>query len=300
MNKIIIEDYRPEWQPHFEALNKAWIEKYFVLEEIDRFVLSDPEEAILKDGGRILFAVYNGRVIGTVALKKADDHTLEMTKMAVDEAFQGMGAGKLLCRSAISKARETGVKELVLYTHSALKSALGIYEKLGFTEVPVEPGKYQRADIKMSINLYHMSSYHIKTGFENMDLAAIHRYLSMESYWAKGVPKETVEQSLRHSFCVGVFNGTEQVGFARLVTDYTTFAYLADVYILEPHRGKGLSKMLMQYLMDLDWTQKLRRMMLVTLDAHSLYSGFGFYSPEFPERVMEWRGIKTYNDPTKI
>lgn len=153
MNNIIIEDYRPEWQPYFEALNKAWIEKYFVLEEIDRFVLSDPEEAILKDGGTILFAVYNGRVIGTVALKKADDQTLEMTKMAVDEAFHGMGAGKLLCRSAISKARETGVKELVLYTHSALKPALDIYGKLGFIEVPVESGKYQRADIKMSINL---------------------------------------------------------------------------------------------------------------------------------------------------
>ena len=145
-----------------------------------------------------------------------------------------------------------------------------------------------------------MSSYHIQTGYENMDLKAIHRYLSGESYWAKGIPKETVEQALRHSFCVGVFFGSEQVGFARLITDYTTFAYLADVYILEAHRGKGLSKMLMQYLMNLDWTQKLRRMMLVTLDAHSLYSGFGFHTPEFPERVMERRGIKTYSDPEEV
>lgn len=132
-----------------------------------------------------------------------------------------------------------------------------------------------------------MSSYHIKTGYENMDLMAIHRFLSTESYWARGVPQETVEQSLRHSFCTGVFSGSEQAGFARLITDYTTFAYLADVYILEAHRGKGLSKMLMQHLMDLEWTQKLRRMMLVTNDAHSLYSRFGFHAPEFPERVME-------------
>lgn len=145
-----------------------------------------------------------------------------------------------------------------------------------------------------------MNSYHIQTGYENMDLTAIHRYLSGESYWAKGIPKETVEQALRHSFCVGVFDGSGQVGFARLITDYTTFAYLADVYILEPHRGKGLSKMLMQYLMDLDWTQKLRRMMLVTLDAHSLYRGFGFHAPEFPERVMERRGIKTYSDAEEV
>lgn len=153
MDKIVIEEYRPEWQPYFEALNKAWIEKYFVLEEIDRWVLSNPEEAILKGGGKVLFAVYNGQVIGTVALKKADNQTVEMNKMAVNEGFKGLGIGKLLCQSAISTAREMGMKELVLYTHSSLKPALGIYKKLGFTEVPVEAGKYKRADVKMSINL---------------------------------------------------------------------------------------------------------------------------------------------------
>lgn len=139
-----------------------------------------------------------------------------------------------------------------------------------------------------------MDNYQIRTGYENMDIKAIHRYLSTESYWAAGIPPETVKQSLRHSFCAGVFLDNEQVGFARLVTDYTTFAYLADVYILEAHRGKGLSKMLMQYLMDLEWVRKLRRMMLVTLDAHTLYSGFGFHGPEFPERVMERRGVRGY------
>lgn len=153
MNTIIIEEFRPEWKSYFEALNKAWIEKYFVLEEIDRWVLSNPEEAILKEGGKILFAVYNGQVIGTVALKMAGDQTVEMAKMAVNEAFHGLGAGQLLCRSAISTAREMGMKELVLYTHSSLKPAIGIYKKLGFTEVPVEAGKYKRADVKMSIKL---------------------------------------------------------------------------------------------------------------------------------------------------
>jgi len=153
MYKIVIEDYRLEWQPYFEALNMAWIEKYFVPEEIDRWVLSNPEEAILKDGGKILFAVNNGEVIGTVALKKADDESVEMTKMAVDEAFQGFGAGKLLCQSAISTAREMGMQELVLYTHSSLKTAIGIYKKLGFAEVQVEAGKYKRADVKMSMKL---------------------------------------------------------------------------------------------------------------------------------------------------
>jgi len=139
-----------------------------------------------------------------------------------------------------------------------------------------------------------MNTYYILTGYENMDISAIHRYLSTESYWAVGIPLETVEQSLRRSFCAGVFLDNEQVGFARLVTDYTTFAYLADVYILEAHRRKGLSKMLMQHIMDLEWVQKLRRMMLVTQDAHSLYSRFGFHTPEFPERVMERRGVRGY------
>ncbi|WP_374461922.1 GNAT family N-acetyltransferase [Chryseobacterium taeanense] len=153
MNTIHIEKYRPEWKPYFEKFNRAWIEKYFVMEDIDKYVLSNPEEAILKDGGEILFAVYSGKVIGTVALKKMDDETMELTKMAVDENYRGIGAGKMLCKSAIDKAKDLNVKRLVLYTQSALKQALGIYRKLGFTEVPVEQGKYKRADTKMEIEL---------------------------------------------------------------------------------------------------------------------------------------------------
>src|SRR5690606_14936865 len=108
--------------------------------------------AILKDGGEILFALYDDKVIGTVALLKVDNETMELTKMAVDEKFQGRGAGKLLCRSAIDKAKELGVSKLVLYTQTALKPALSIYEKLGFKEVPIEKGKYKRADIKMELD----------------------------------------------------------------------------------------------------------------------------------------------------
>jgi GNAT superfamily N-acetyltransferase len=132
-----------------------------------------------------------------------------------------------------------------------------------------------------------MSAYQIKAGFENMNIAAIHDYLSNQSYWAKGIPLETVRTSINNSFCVGVFDDTEQVAFARFVTDYATFAYLADVYVLEKYRGKGLSKMLMTYLMNLEWTKGLRRLLLATLDAHSLYQQFGFQSPDRPEWLME-------------
>jgi len=138
------------------------------------------------------------------------------------------------------------------------------------------------------------NAYSIHTGYEAMDITAIHQYLSQESYWAKGIPFETVQRSLQHSFCIGVFNGSMQVGFARLVTDYSTFAYLADVYVLAAHRGKGLSKEMMQYLMDLDWMAGLRRIMLATLDAHGLYQQFGFKVTETPERIMERRKEQAY------
>ncbi|MGY4539524.1 GNAT superfamily N-acetyltransferase [Mucilaginibacter sp. UYNi724] len=132
-----------------------------------------------------------------------------------------------------------------------------------------------------------MNTYQIKEGLENMDVAAIHHFLNDESYWAKGIPLETVENSLKNSFCVGLFDDKIQIGFARFVTDYATFAYLADVYILKDYRGKGLSKLLIKHMMDLEWTKGLRRMLLATLDAHSLYKQFGFQSPANPEWLME-------------
>jgi GNAT superfamily N-acetyltransferase len=146
-----------------------------------------------------------------------------------------------------------------------------------------------------------MSEVIIKTGKENMDVKEIHRFLSEDSYWAKGIPLETVETSLKNSFCVGVFDDKIQIGFARFVTDYATFAYLADVYILKEYRGKGLSKMLMKYIMDLKWTKGLRRMLLATLDAHSLYKRFGFQSSENPEWLMEIKRNNLYeNKSTKL
>jgi hypothetical protein len=93
-----------------------------------------------------------------------------------------------------------------------------------------------------------MDTYQIKSGVENMDITAIHKFLNKESYWAKGIPLETVKTSLKNSFCVGVFDASAQIGFARFVTDYATFAYLADVYVLKEYRGKALSKMIMKYL----------------------------------------------------
>ncbi|AHM62757.1 gcn5-related N-acetyltransferase [Flammeovirgaceae bacterium 311] len=148
---IRILPYQPQYQPYFEKLNKAWIEEFFTLEPIDLWVLENPEEAILSKGGAIFFAEYNGLIIGAAALKVNEPGVLELTKMAVDRQHQGLGAGKLLCETAIRKAAEMGAGKLVLYTHSSLYTAIAIYKKLGFREVPVEAGRYARADVKMEI-----------------------------------------------------------------------------------------------------------------------------------------------------
>ena len=129
-------------------------------------------------------------------------------------------------------------------------------------------------------------AYSVTADRERIDIDAVHTFLS-RSFWAKGISKEIVAKSIRHSLCFGVFNGANQVGFARVVTDYSTYAYLCDVYVLEDHRGQGLAVWLMEFVMGHPELQGLRRFQLVTRDAHSLYRKFGFQEPPNPERQME-------------
>jgi ribosomal protein S18 acetylase RimI-like enzyme len=129
-------------------------------------------------------------------------------------------------------------------------------------------------------------TYSISANPKRLDLDAIHGFLS-RSFWAKGIPKKLVAKSIRNSLCFGVFHQREQVGFARVVTDRATYAYLCDVYILESHRGKGLSKRLVEAVMAHPDLQGLRRFQLVTRDAHGLYKRFGFRAPQHPDRHME-------------
>ena len=127
----------------------------------------------------------------------------------------------------------------------------------------------------------------LSTRAEEMDVDAVHAYLSGESYWARGVPRETVARAIQHSLCVGVFHGAAQVAFARAVTDRATYAYLADVYVLERYRGRGLGRWMMDTLVAHPDLQGLRRWMLMTHDAHGLYARFGFSALAHPERAME-------------
>lgn len=129
-----------------------------------------------------------------------------------------------------------------------------------------------------------VTGYRISTDPSEMDAERIHRYLSESSYWAKNIPLDVVQRSIRHSFCFGVFQESEQVGFARLITDRATFAYLADVFILPEHRGKRLSKWLVATIHSHPDLQGLRRWLLGTLDAHGLYAQFGWQP--LPEEMV--------------
>lgn len=128
----------------------------------------------------------------------------------------------------------------------------------------------------------------ISTNASLLNLDVIHTYLS-QSYWAAGIPRAVMEKSVQHSLCFGLYSANVQIGFARLVTDMATFAYLADVFILEPYRGKGLSKWLIEVIQAHPELQGLRRWVLGTRDAHGLYEQFGWtvFTEEARKRFMQ-------------
>lgn len=150
--QIDIQEYRQEHQPWFEKFNRAWIEKYFWMEPIDVQVLQHPDEHILAKGGAILMGYAGKEVAGTVALKFSAPGLYEFTKMAVDEKFRGLKLGRALAEAAIEKARAMGAHKIILYSHTSLATAITLYKKLGFVEIPVD-GPYKRSDIKMELVL---------------------------------------------------------------------------------------------------------------------------------------------------
>jgi ribosomal protein S18 acetylase RimI-like enzyme len=153
MSLISIVEYRHHHQPYFEKFNRDWIEKYFVMEPIDEFVLTDPQEALLKPGGAVLMATYDGEVAGTVALRKVDKTVYEFTKMAVDEKFRRKGIAEALSYASFQKAKELGATKVILYSNSQLTGAIRLYEKLGFKHLPIGIGEYKRSDVKMEIEI---------------------------------------------------------------------------------------------------------------------------------------------------
>lgn len=137
-------------------------------------------------------------------------------------------------------------------------------------------------------------NYIISTDKNRLDVPYIHQYLSKESYWAQNIPIEIVHQAIEGSLCFGIYFYEKQVGFARVITDYATFGYLADVFVDKEHRGKGLSKELMRFIMSYDMLKGLRRFMLATKDAHGLYARFGFVPLKEPARFLEIKPFEKY------
>jgi GNAT superfamily N-acetyltransferase len=127
----------------------------------------------------------------------------------------------------------------------------------------------------------------ISTDKNRLQRDVIDRFLAEESYWADKRSTEQTTKAIENSLCFGVYHGSEQVGFARVISDFATFAYLGDVFVLEKYRGQGLSKWLMQIIVDYPDLQGLRRWILATRDAHSLYSKYGFGQLRYPDRWME-------------
>ncbi|HEY0332996.1 MAG TPA: GNAT family N-acetyltransferase [Stenotrophomonas sp.] len=133
-----------------------------------------------------------------------------------------------------------------------------------------------------------MDELRISCERKDMDLETIHGFLSTQAYWSRGIPRDTVARALDGSLCFGAFLPAHgQVGFARVVTDRATFAYLADVFVLPTHRGRGHAKALVAAVMAHPQLQGLRRFMLATSDAHALYAPFGFAPPASPQTLME-------------
>ena len=131
-------------------------------------------------------------------------------------------------------------------------------------------------------------TYEISTDRTRLDIEVIHDFLT-NSYWAKGVPRSIVECSIQHSLPFAAFQGTNQVGFARVITDFATFAYIADVFVLNEHRGRGVARALIRAILSHPQLKGLRRLLLATRDAHGLYAKFGFQPLSHPEHFMTIR-----------
>jgi len=147
-------------------------------------------------------------------------------------------------------------------------------------------------------NEWRRHGFTISTDSSRLDRPAMREFLAA-SYWSPGIPQDVLDRALEGSLCFGLYEGERQIGFARAITDRATFAYVADVYVLEEYRGRGLALWLMQTVMEHPDLQGLRRWMLLTRDAHSLYRRVGFVDAARPERIMEIARPDIYTKPQR-
>lgn len=152
MLKII--DYSDELKEYIKVLNYEWLEEHFYVEEGDRISLSNPQETIIDKGGFVFFAKSFDEIVGTVSLLKKTDAVFELGKMAVTKKAQGLGIGKKLIEHCLKFAKEQEIEKLLLYSNTKLKPAIHLYRKYGFEEIELEPGVYERGNIKMEKKIF--------------------------------------------------------------------------------------------------------------------------------------------------
>jgi GNAT superfamily N-acetyltransferase len=143
-----------------------------------------------------------------------------------------------------------------------------------------------KAKLDTPVREFRNEGFLITTARERLDVAMIHEFLTASS-WAKGISRETVEHALKTSFCFGVYEGERQVGFARVITDFATFAYICDFFIMESHRGRGLAKWLISSILECPEIHRLQRTCIVTAEAHGLYRQMGFMGVQRPDAYLE-------------
>jgi len=149
---IQVADYKPEHHARFREINEQWITRSFTMEEEDWKTVNDPEDYILKDGGKIYIALLNGYPVGTCAYLNFGNGEYEMIKMAVDETYRGLSIGRTICEESVKRMKEHGAKKIILFSNREGSAvAISMYRKLGFTEVPLGTSEFARADIKMEL-----------------------------------------------------------------------------------------------------------------------------------------------------
>jgi GNAT superfamily N-acetyltransferase len=164
-------------------------------------------------------------------------------------------------------------------------------------------GRWQGAFVigsqyKVSFSNRMPVQYEVSTDRTRFDVNLIHSFLT-STYWATNMPREVLEKSIRHALCFGVFAEGKQVAFARVITDYATFAYLSDLFVMPEHRGRGVSKLLVRSILDHPELQGLRRFVLATKDAHRLYAQFGFTPLSHPDDFMTIHNPDVYKEASK-
>lgn len=154
MHNIEITTYSPSQKNYFKELNTEWLSKYFEVEPIDHQVLNNPQEEIIDKGGHIFYLSANNEIVGTVALIKRGNNDVELSKMAVTSNAQGQGFGQILLQHCIDFCATNNIKDLFLYSNRKLDTAIKLYFKNGFTEIPMQENLYKRADIKMTKSIF--------------------------------------------------------------------------------------------------------------------------------------------------